>query len=227
MGEKPFVYMVRRVGVNIARYHRVSTDDQNPQRQLDATEEYADREWGETGTVYVDRSTGTNTDREQYKDLMEAVESGEIDAVVVHEVSRVSRSIRDLDRTVERLRENDAELHIISEGLTMKPDDADPYQTALLQLLGVFAELEASMTRKRVKEGIAARMDNEEYHHGRAPLGFEKDDGQLVEGDDYHNVAAVLEMVEKDELSKRKAADELDSSRRTINRALGRMELYG
>lgn len=214
--------------MTVARYHRVSTEDQDPQRQLDATADYVAREFdGADVEVYVDKSTGTDTARDDYQRLMRDVEAGEIDAVVVHEVSRVSRSIRDLDRTVERLEGYDTALHIISEGIVVAPGEDDPYQRALLQLLGVFAELEAKMSRKRVREGIAARQANEEYHHGPAPLGFEKDDGRLVEGANYDNVVSVLEMVQKGELSKRKGAGELDTSRRTINRALDRGELYG
>lgn len=214
--------------MTVARYHRVSTANQDPQRQLDATQAYVDREFPDKRVrVYVDESTGTDTDRHDYREMMQAVENGDIDAVVVHEVSRISRSIRDLDRTVDRLTDADTALHIISEGITVDPTENDPYQRALLQLLGVFAELEAQMTRKRVKEGIAARQENEDYHHGSAPLGFKKDDGRLVEAENYDHVVTVLEMVQKDELSKRKAARELASSRTTINRALDRGPLYG
>lgn len=42
-----------------------------------------------------------------------------------------------------------------------------------------------------------------------------------------HDVTAVLDMVQKDELSKRKTARRLDTSWATINRALDRSELYG
>jgi DNA invertase Pin-like site-specific DNA recombinase len=83
------------------------------------------------------------------------------------------------------------------------------------------------MAQQRTKEGIAARQQNEEYHHGPAPIGFEKNDGLLVERENYHAVVSALEMVEKGELSKRKAAQRLDTSRATINRALERSDLYG
>lgn len=76
------------------------------------------------------------------------------------------------------------------------------------------------------KEGIAARQQEEDYHHGRPPLGFEKDDGRLIEGANYDQVCAVLDMVAKEEMSKRQAAKELDTSRRTIVRALNRDRLY-
>jgi len=160
---------------------------------------------------------------------MKDVEGGEIDAVVVHEVSRISRSVRDLSRIVDRLREDSTGLHIISEGITIRAgEETDPYQQALLQLLGVFAELEATMTQKRVREGIAARQNTEEYHHGPAPLGFDKDSGRLREGPQYDRVCTVLAMVDDGELSKRRAAEELDSSRATVGRCLeSRRELYG
>ena len=51
--------------------------------------------------------------------------------------------------------------------------------------------------------------------------------GQLVEAPNQDQVVSVLEMIRKDELSKRKAARELGTSRPTIDRALERKELYG
>jgi DNA invertase Pin-like site-specific DNA recombinase len=95
-------------------------------------------------------------------------------------------------------------------------------------LLGVFAELEAKIKRQNIREGIAARQESDEYRHGPAPIGFEKDSGQLVETEDYHRVCEVLDQVARDELSKRKASQELDTSRRTIQRSVeDRAELYG
>lgn len=215
--------------MRVANYARVSTKDQDLQRQIENTTEYAqsrlDADLGEI-QVYRDKSTGTDTERSGYEEMMTDAAAGEFDAVVVNSVSRISRSIRDLDRTAERLAEHDVELHIIAEGLTIRPDEDDPYQTAMFQLLGVFAELEAAMIRQRVREGIASRHENEEYHHGPAPLGFKKNDGRLVEAENFDRVRTALEMVANDELSKRKAANELETSRRTINRALDRAELY-
>lgn len=214
----------------IGCYCRVSTEEQSLERQLTATTEYAREELGaELAEVetYRDRSTGTNTSRSGYRSLLEDVEAGELEAVVAKSVSRIARSIRDLDRTAERITEAGAELHIIDEGLVMTADEADPYQSALFRLLGVFAQLEAELGQQRTREGIAARRREDGYHHGRPPLGFEKQDGQLIEGEAYDRVVAVLDMVQKGELSKRAAARELGTSRPTIDRCLDRGELYG
>ncbi|WP_231184731.1 recombinase family protein [Haladaptatus sp. DYF46] len=218
--------------MTVACYTRVSTAKQNLDRQLTSTQQYAEDRLGANLSdieIYRDKATGTSTTaRDDYQRLMDDAESGEIDAVVAHEVSRVARSISDLERTAERLREVDVELHIVSEGLVIGADEEDPYQRALFQLLGVFGELEANIKRQNIREGIAARQESDEYRHGPAPLGFEKRDGHLVEGADYDRVCTVLDMVARDDMSQRKAADELDSSRRTIRRAVEeRGELYG
>lgn len=240
--------------MSVACYARVSTVDQDLSRQIDSVLSFAtdqlDADLGTDATnlviadhiesqatspvaygdvtIFFDKSTGTNTDRSGHRDLMDYVETADLDAVVVHSVSRLSRSIRDLDRIAERIvQENGTALHILSEGFDLVPGEDDPFQRAMFRLLGVFAELEAELAQKRTKEGIATRMANEAYHHGPAPLGFEKNDGRLIETDGYDRVRTVLELVDDGELSKRKAASELDTSRRTIGRALDRKELYG
>lgn len=215
---------------NIAGYARVSTADQNLDRQLTKIQDYATRSLSADLSdieIYRDKSTGTNTDRSGYQQMMDDAEAGDLVAVVVGSVSRICRSIGDLQTTAERLEDAGVSLHIVDEGLTLRPGETDPYQQALFQLLGVFAELEANMAQQRTREGIAARQESDDYHHGPAPLGFEKRDGALVQGGDYHDVTAALDMVRKDELSKRKAANELGTSRRSIDRALERGDLYG
>lgn len=218
--------------MTIACYVRVSTAKQNLDRQLTSTQEYAEDRLGGSLSdidVYRDKATGTTTTaRESYQELMSHVEDGEIDAVVAHEVSRVARSIADLERTSDRLREAGVELHIVSEGLVIRPDEEDPYQRALFQLLGVFGELEARIKRQNIREGISARQESDEYRHGPAPIGFEKDDGRLVEGDNYHRVVEVLDQVARGDMSQREAAAEIGAGRKTIRRAINdRADLYG
>ena len=92
----------------------------------------------------------------------------------------------------------------------------------MLQILAAVAESRQRSTQQRVREGIAARQDSEDYHHGPAPLGFHKSDGALIQAPEYDRICAVLEMVEEGEFLKRKAAKRLDTSRPTINRSLDR-----
>jgi DNA invertase Pin-like site-specific DNA recombinase len=79
-----------------AIYARVSTEDQNLDRQLNSTQEYAESDLGvplNELEVFRDKSTGTDTSRSGYRDMMDAVEEGGIDHVIVHEISRLARSL--------------------------------------------------------------------------------------------------------------------------------------
>jgi DNA invertase Pin-like site-specific DNA recombinase len=240
----------------IGAYARVSTEEQSLRRQVDSTLGFArDRFDVDTGeqsdeeiakyiasadasaspvqvgdvVIHFDRSTGTDVSRSGYQDLLASVRAGDVDAVVTHSVSRMARSIRDLDSTAEEIVEDaGVELHIISEGFELVPGEDDPFQRAMFRLLGVFAELEADLAQQRAREGLAARMNSDEYHHGPAPLGFRKEDGQLYRATNYDEVVVALEDVDAGEMSKRQAAKELETSRRSIGRALDdRRELYG
>ncbi|WP_436931229.1 recombinase family protein [Halosimplex halobium] len=217
---------------NAALYCRVSTEEQSLERQVDATEDYARNRLGidlADLQFYRDKSTGTNTDRGAYRNLLDDVEAGHVDYVVCKDFSRLARSLQDLESTVDQITEDGAEVHFIDEGMQFRGEaEDDAMQRLMMQLLGAVAEFEANIRQQNTREGLAARMKSDEYSHGPAPLGFSKEDGKLYEGDDYDRACAVLDMVAKEEMSKRKAADELNSSRATIRRAIEeRGELYG
>jgi DNA invertase Pin-like site-specific DNA recombinase len=215
--------------MKVACYVRVSTAEQNLDRQLQSTSDYAMEHLGaELSTIetYRDKSTGTNTERSGYRNLMDAIEGGEVDAVVVHEISRLARSLQDLERTVSRVTNAGVEIHFVRDGLSFGDGKEQPMHRLQMQMLGAFAEWQARVKQMNTREGIAARQQEEGYHHGPAPLGFEKDGGKLIEAGNYHEVVVALDMVQKGELSKRKAARKLDCSRSTIGRALNRSELY-
>lgn len=213
----------------IATYCRVNTADQTLTRQLESTTTYATEQLDvplRDVQDYRDTSTGTDTQRTGYRNLMSDIKTGEVTGVVVHEISRLARSLRDLDRTVSRIVEYGGEVHFVRDGLVFGSGDDSPMDRLMLQMLGAFAEWEARVKQLNTKEGIAARQANPEYHHGPAPLGFTKENGQLIEGEQYDAVCATLDMVAKGDLSKRKAARELSTSRRTVKRCLDRGELY-
>lgn len=66
------------------------------------------------------------------------------------------------------------------------------------------------------------RIQTREWENLPIGRSFEKDDGPLVPAENHDRVVQALEMVQKGNLSKRKAAKELNTSRRIINRSLVR-----
>jgi len=74
---------------------------------------------------------------------------------------------------------------------------------------------------------LSRRAGVGEEWSGRPPLGFRVKNGHLVKAPNYSDVVGTLRLVQRDKLSKRSAADELDTSRRTINRCLDHPDRYG
>ncbi len=166
--------------------------------------------------MFVDTQSGTNTDRDGYRDLMAAIEAGEISQVVASEVSRISRSVRDFSATVERIVDkHGVGLHILDMGIALDPNDSDPYTRAFLTVAATFAELEAEIKRENVREGIAAARVQGKWH-GRPPFGFDVgSEGYLTPNDDYEKAVVVLDELDNG-ASKRQLARSLGVSRSTV-----------
>ena len=128
-----------------ACYVRVSTADQNLDRQIQSTADYAQQTLDVDLAdieVYQDKSTGTDTARDGYKQHR-TCKPGQIDAVVVHEISRLARLLQDLERTVSTITESDAALHFVRDGLSFGDGKDDPVTRLQMQMLGAFAEWQA------------------------------------------------------------------------------------
>jgi DNA invertase Pin-like site-specific DNA recombinase len=208
----------------IAVYARVSTDEQSFDRQKEECYEYAVDRLGVAPNeihFFEDQATGTNTERDAYQELMSAVEDDSVERVLVLETSRLSRSVGDLATTVEHLLEHQTGLFVVNRNITLEPGegDTDPMQKAFLQLMGVFAEMEASMTRERIKSGIR-QAKAEGKHIGRPPYGFTtgSESGQLVPTyPEYEKAQVAIERYEDGD-SIRSIALDFDIPRATLRR---------
>jgi len=178
--------------------------------------------------VLADKSTGSDTDRDGYRRLMELVEDGEIDAVVVRSITRISRNMRDLHRTIGTIVEdNNCGLYVRNDDLEIPPgDDMDMRDKILLNTLGMAAELEADMIRQRVVDGLRAAEEAGKWT-SRPPFGFTTgDEGYLQPNDDFSSAVDAIVAVEEEGWSDRKAARHTGVPRRTVPSLLERKDLY-
>lgn len=76
-------------------YVRVSTAEQNEERQLEALEHFGIERW------YTEKISGKNTNRPKLQEMLDFVREG--DVVYVHDLSRLARSTKDLLSIVEQL----------------------------------------------------------------------------------------------------------------------------
>ncbi|GAA2567296.1 recombinase family protein [Mycolicibacterium diernhoferi] len=137
-------------------YQRVSTMDQNTDRQLDGIE---------LDEVFTDHASGKDTNRPQFQAMMKHVRKG--DEVVVHSMDRLARSLVDLRRTVDEFTAKGVRVRFVKEGLTFG-DTSDPCAVLMLSVMGAVAEFERSLLLERQREGIAIARTKGVYK-GRKP----------------------------------------------------------
>ena len=132
-------------------YIRVSTIEQNTERQLDGVT--VDR-------VFEDKASGGSADRPQLQALLDYVREG--DVVHVHSIDRLARSLRDLQDLIEALTEWGVAILFHKEGLTFDGTPS-PFQTLQLQVIGAVAQFERSIIKERQREGIAKAKERGVY----------------------------------------------------------------
>jgi len=161
--------------MQIAAYVRVSTDDQNEQRQMRAIREKYDEQDNQIEWFCDLGESGASASRQEYQRLREHVV--EYDVVVAHELDRLGRSFADLAGFVEDLREKDVDIDLVNQPIGTVGED-DWMAEMMLNMMMVFADAERKMIRSRVQEGIdTAIADGKRV--GRPPFGYTVEDGFL------------------------------------------------
>lgn len=137
--------------MTIYGYARCSTNEtkQNIDRQVREL-----RELGATDeTIYTEYESGTKVNRVELNRLLDVVQQG--DTIVCTEVSRITRSTKQLIDVIELVQNKHIRL-IIKNTITIDctSGELDPMTKAFLQMSGIFAELERNMISQRVKSGM-------------------------------------------------------------------------
>lgn len=144
-------------------YVRVSTVDQNPERQIVAIQAALG---AEPDRWFTDHSSGGSTDRPALSAML--IHVRDQDLIVVSSMDRLARSVVDLDQLVTRLTGRGITIRFLKEGLTFQAaSQADPLAVFQLQVMGAFAQLERALIRDRQREGIEAAKARGAYR-GRA-----------------------------------------------------------
>lgn len=132
-------------------YIRVSTTDQNPDRQLEGMQ---------LDKKFIDFASAKTTDRPQLKLMLDFVR--EDDIVIVHSMDRLARNLKDLKDTVHALVSKKVEVQFIKEKLSFNGDHSAS-SMLILHLMGAFAEFEHAFIRERQAEGISIAKRNGKF----------------------------------------------------------------
>ena len=104
--------------------------------------------------IVLEREHGDAKVKQNLDLLLETAEAG--DTIITTEVSRLSRSVQQLCEIISIIKEKRMRLMILgSITVDCRSGQIDPMSQAFIQMSGIFAELELSILRARVRSGMA------------------------------------------------------------------------
>lgn len=143
-------------------YVRVSTTDQNPDRQLSGYE---------LDKKFVEYASGKDIKRPKLEAMLDYIRDD--DELFVHSIDRLARSVKDLHHLIDLLVKKKVTVYFVKQNLTFSGNDS-PLSKFQLTLLGAVAELEREIILERQREGIAEAKKKGKYKGGVKKLNAEK-----------------------------------------------------
>lgn len=180
---------------NIA-YVRVSTVEQNEQRQIEALEKHNIDKW------FTEKVSAKDMNRPELQKMLDYVR--ENDTIYVHDFSRLARSTKDLLDIIEFL--NGKKVHLVSNKEQL--DTSTPQGKLMITMIGAIAEFEREQILERQREGIAIAKRAGKYK------------GRQVKRIDDQKFQERYNQYMKRIISKTQLAKELEISRPTLDKLL-------
>ena len=168
--------------VRCAIYARKSTEEglAQPFNSLDAQRESAEAYissqrhmgWTILERRYEDGGyTGANMERPALRALMEDIEAGQVDCVVVYKVDRLSRSLLDFARLIGTFEEHGVSLVSVTQQL----NTTDSLGRLTLNILLSFAQFERELIAERTRDKMRAARRKGKWLGGQPILGYDVD----------------------------------------------------
>jgi site-specific DNA recombinase len=133
--------------------------------------------WRELPTCYDDGGySGGTLERPALHRLFADVEAGEIDAIVFYKIDRLTRSLADFVRLMERMKRFSTSFVSVTQSL----DTSESMGRMVLNVLITFAQFEREMLSDRIKDKLAMMRRKGLFVNGQPPIGYDKIDGRLV-----------------------------------------------
>lgn len=160
---------------NYTVYIRRSTADQEDQHQHEDIKEWLAERDLSLGEVEVlsEQASGASSSRQEFQTLIDRIDTGEVDHVVVWEISRIARKGKLAQEFFDSCENNSATVHITNGSISeIQPDGTN---RLIADIIAAVAAEERRSLIRRTKSGVS-RAQREGKWLGNVPLGFRRDD---------------------------------------------------
>jgi site-specific DNA recombinase len=195
-------------------YCRVSTTlqmekDNSIKNQIKQIKDYCKRFDLELVDVFVDEGiSGLKSDRDGLNQLLEIVNKGDIEGVVVYSLSRLGRKLSNVIDWIELLLKKDIDFYSIKENFNVN----EIYGKLMLQILGSLNEFEVNVLGERIKDVKQFKKSKNEVYTGSILYGMYKRGDKLIKNNyEFNTLKKIYTLRDRKGFSYQKIADHLNS----------------
>lgn len=162
-------------------YGRVSTEEQarKEDNSLPTQEKFCQRYialrelegWKKIETIFDPGFSAKDLNRPGMQRLIEEIEAGNVDVVLVYKIDRLTRSIQDFYKLWEVMEAHGVQFASATEQF----DTSTPFGRAMLNILLVFAQFERETTSQRLIDKFSEEARDGKKHPGMNPFGYDAD----------------------------------------------------
>lgn len=142
----------------IVGYVRVSSVDQNEERQVEALKKSG------VEKIFSEKKSGKDKNRPKLEEMLNFIREG--DVVIVSEFSRLARNTKDLLDITESITKKGAEFKSLKESI----DTSTPAGKLMLTVIGAIATFEREILLERQKEGIAIAKEKGKFKKSKKEI---------------------------------------------------------
>lgn len=208
-----------------AAYVRRSTAEQEDQHQIDSIHQWIDERNLDRSEVdmFVEQASGASSDRDQFGELLEEIDAGEYDDIVVWEISRIARKGTQAQQFFDAAEDTGTTIHVTNG--SVRRIEPDGHGRLIADIIAAVAAEERRSLIRRTKAGIK-RAREEGKWTGQTPTGFVTVDGFLRPNlspnydageTGYHDMVDALEQLDDGASYRSVAAETPNVTRQTLS----------
>lgn len=185
-----------RVNAIYSRKSKFTGKGESIENQIELCRQYLQVQVGAeaaaAAVVYEDEGfSGGTLERPQFKKMMASARKGEISAIIVYRLDRISRNIGDFAKLIEEL--NELEISFVSIKERFETDN--PMGRAMMYIASVFSQLERETIAERIRDNMHELAKTGRWLGGITPTGFTSEKIERVTLDGKTRKACKLKLI--------------------------------
>lgn len=197
-----------------SRKSRITNIGDSIENQINLCKDYCKNKIVDEIFIYEDEGfSGKNTERPEFKKMLEDARCHKFNSIVCYRLDRISRNLYDFTNIINELDTLNIQFVSIKEQF----DTSSPMGKAMMYIASIFAQLERETTAQRVSDNMLQLAKSGQWLGGQTPLGYKSQCKTFYENSKINKKIYVLSPIES-EITTIRLIYDLYDKKRSLNK---------